>query len=120
VALLFAVPTVQPRLHALPTTDLCTTPGVREIGRAISSLQQWRYTGTGAAFPVLTPTRVPLKSSPFATVVHPGERLVLVVAAHHSSVFTSPFKPLLTVHTGSANGSSLLLPVVGSQLHLAR
>jgi predicted acyl esterase len=120
VALLFAVPTVQARLQALPTEDLCTTPGVRELGRAVTSLQQWHYTGVGHSFPVMAPTRVPRRCSPFATVVHPGERLVLVVAAHHSSVFTSPFKPLLTVHTGQAGGSSLVLPVVRGQLRLAR
>jgi predicted acyl esterase len=120
VALLYTVPTVQPRLQALPTEDLCTTPGVRELGRAITSLRQWRYTGTGDNFPVLVPTRVPLRSQPFATVVHPGERIVLVVAAHHSSVFTSPFKPVLTVHTGVTGGSALVLPVVGAPLRLAQ
>jgi predicted acyl esterase len=119
VAMLFAVPTVNPRLKVLPTEDLCSTPGVREIARGMTSLRHWKYDGTGEAFPVLTPTRVPLRSNPFATTVRPGERLVLVLAAHHSTLLVSPFKPLLTVHTGTTGGSSLVLPVVGAPLRLA-
>lgn len=119
VAMLLAVPTVNPRLKVLPTEDLCGTPGVREIARGMMSLRHWKRTGHGESFPVLASTRVLLRSNPFATIVRPGERLVLVIAAHHSTLLISPFKPLLTVHTGGVGGSALVLPVVGGQLRLA-
>lgn len=106
-------------VFAVRGNDICNNATAREFGRAITDLRQWRYTGIGADFPVMTPTRVPLRSEPLATTLLPGERIVLVVAAQHSELTPSPYKPQLTVSTGPTGGSSLVLPVVGGKLTFA-
>lgn len=99
-------------LYAIDGEEVCPSPDARELGRALTDLRHWKYTGYGSAFPVNTPTRIPLLSLPFATTVEAGQRIVLVVAGDATELFTDPRKPAITVTTGPDEGSWLRLPVI--------
>jgi predicted acyl esterase len=100
-------------LFAGEGSQVCPDPTAREFGRALGDLRHWERTGHGRAFPLLTPTRVQLRSHPFATTVRAGQRIVLVVSGDSSELFPDPHKPALTVHTPD---SKLVLPVVDGRL----
>jgi putative CocE/NonD family hydrolase len=107
-------------LYAVDGEQVCPNPTAREFGRALTDLRHWEYTGYGRDFPVGVPTRIPLRSEPFATTVKAGQRIVLVVAGDATELLTDPRKPALTVGAGPQHGSTLRLPVVEGRLAFAR
>jgi len=75
--------------------------------RALMDLRHWDTPGQSKDFPVGNPTRVRLRSHPFAAVVHKGERMVIAVGGGSSELEPDPRHPALTITRGA-----FTLPVV--------
>jgi putative CocE/NonD family hydrolase len=78
------------------------------FGRALMDLRHWETEGRSRDFPVLTPTRVRLRSHPLAAVVRKGERIVVAIGGGSSELEPDARHPVLTVSRGR-----LTLPAVG-------
>lgn len=105
-------------LYAVEGDGSCPAESFRELGRALTDLRHWEYTGYGDDFPIQTPTRIKLRSEPFAASLRKGERLVLAVAGDATELFPEVRKPIITVHAGPTDGSTLRLPLVAGALQL--
>src|SRR3954469_15524199 len=79
------------------------------FARALMDLRHWDTPGHSKDFPTSTPTRVRLRSHPFAAVLHKGERIVVAVGGGSSELEPDARHPLITV-----SGGRVALPVTGT------
>lgn len=103
-------------LYATPGDGSCPDAEARYVARALTDLRHAAPGASGAPFPVGIPTRLDLRSHPFAAPVHAGERLVLVIGGDSMELQPDHSQPVLTVTTGPGQEGKLRLPVVEGDL----
>lgn len=103
-------------LYATPGDGSCPDGQAREVARALTDLRHAWPGAEGEPFPVGTPSRLDLRSHPFAAAVHAGERLVLVLGGEAMELQPDHSRPVLSVSTGPGVAGALRLPVVEGTL----
>ena len=92
-------------------------PG-EDIARVQLDLGHWKSTGHSRPFPVLTPTVLTARSTPFASRVLKGSRLTLSIGGGSAELQPDHLQPALTVSTGPGSPGALELPVVHGGLEI--
>ena len=103
-------------LYHTPGSGECPDTQSREIRRALTDLRHPFPNAPGADFPVNTPTTVTVRSHPFASIVEPGERIVLAIGGESTELQGEFRKPVLTITTGPDVAGSITIPVVEGRL----
>jgi predicted acyl esterase len=91
------------------------TPG-QEIARVQLDLGHWLNSGHSRPFPVLAPTPITARSTPFASRVPKGRRLILSIGGGSAELQPDQLQPALTVTTGPGLAGSIALPLVDGRL----
>jgi predicted acyl esterase len=87
-----------------------------EIARVQLDLGHWLNTGHSRPFPVLAPTPITARSTPFASRVPKGRRLILSIGGGSAELQPDQLQPALTVTTGPGVAGSIELPLVEGRL----
>lgn len=109
---------VKAALYAVEGSGLCEDPGaeVRELRHGRTDLRHRGHLFQGEDFPVGEPAPMHVRGLPMATQAQAGERLVLSISAGTDDAVSAGYQPVITLHTGSEQGSFLTLPLVDGEL----